>query len=50
MKLFVAVALLGHLELASCAENSKDMQSYETYPLKDEEQALLCSQPREKCP
>lgn len=66
--LFVAVALIGHLELASRAENSKTCKTclwnmkhvsmkhvcYAIYPLKDEEQchiqqALLCSQPSEKC-
>lgn len=54
-KLFVAVALVGHVELSSRAENSKPCQSYETHPCKDGEQchiqqALLCSQLREKCP
>lgn len=48
MKFFVAVALIGHLELPSHAENSKTCKSYETYPHRDEEQchvqqALLCS-------
>lgn len=66
--LFVAVALIGHLELASRTESSKTCKTclwnmkhvsmkhvcYEIYPLKDEEQchiqqALLCSQPSEKC-
>lgn len=41
MKLFEADALKGHLELASCTENSKTCKSYETYPLKDEDQCHI---------